>query len=168
MKPIHRCPASAFLTPSLFPLVDLWYLALLNTAAGTWASPASAPSNPFSISISEATHALTDPDPAANSCNYLLNDAAPALQHICHAHPGTGALLGGAREAGGVHRLTASLAFLLRLSPVYESQVSPLLEVLQARDVLKRKLAKGGCGEEGVTKKGVRELVEDVAMKLCP
>ncbi|KAG6872374.1 hypothetical protein C0995_010188 [Termitomyces sp. Mi166 len=67
-----------------------------------------------------------------------------------------------------VHRLTASLACLLRISPVYESQLLPLLEVLEARDVLKRKLVEGGCGEEGVTKKDVRKLVEEVANKLCP
>jgi len=67
-----------------------------------------------------------------------------------------------------VHRLTASLAFLLRLSPGYNTAISPLLEVLQARSVLKRKLTKGGCGENGVTKKEVRKLVEEVASKLCP
>ncbi|RDB15260.1 hypothetical protein Hypma_004803 [Hypsizygus marmoreus] len=67
-----------------------------------------------------------------------------------------------------VHRLSASLAFLLRLSPSYETQISPLLDVLQAREVLKRKLLKGGCGESGVSKKEVKKLVEEVANKLCP
>ncbi|KAG6823227.1 hypothetical protein H0H93_004058, partial [Arthromyces matolae] len=38
----------------------------------------------------------------------------------------------------------------------HDTQVAPLLEVLQARDVLKRKLEKGGCGENGVGKKDVR------------
>lgn len=66
-----------------------------------------------------------------------------------------------------VHRLTACLAFLLRLSPAYEMQLLPLLDVLQAQDVLKRKLAKGGCGEAGVVKKEVRKLIEEVAGKLC-
>ena len=47
-----------------------------------------------------------------------------------------------------VHRLTASLAFLLRFSPVYEAQLGPLLEVLQAKDTLRVKLEKGGCGED--------------------
>lgn len=67
-----------------------------------------------------------------------------------------------------VHRLTASLAFLVRLSPFYDAQISPLLDVLQTRAVLERKLMKGGCGEAGVSKKEVRKLVEEVATKLCP
>ena len=67
-----------------------------------------------------------------------------------------------------VHRLTASLAFLLRLSPSYKAQLVPLLEVLQGRAVLRSKLSKGGCGENGVGKKEVRRLVEEVADKLCP
>ncbi|TBU44488.1 PPPDE putative peptidase domain-containing protein [Dichomitus squalens] len=67
-----------------------------------------------------------------------------------------------------VHRLVAALAFLLRLSPSYEGQLGPLLEVLQARDTLKSKLEKGGCGENGVQKPEVRKLVEEVATKLCP
>lgn len=46
-------------------------------------------------------------------------------------------------------------------------QLLPLLDVLQAQDVLKRKLAKGGCGETGVVKKEVRKLIEEVAGKLC-
>ncbi|OCH87713.1 DUF862-domain-containing protein [Obba rivulosa] len=67
-----------------------------------------------------------------------------------------------------VHRLTAAVAFMLRLSPVYDAQLAPLLEVLQARDTLKSKLERGGCGEQGVQKKDVRKLVEEVAEKLCP
>ncbi|KAL1722832.1 PPPDE putative peptidase domain-containing protein [Schizophyllum commune] len=67
-----------------------------------------------------------------------------------------------------VHRLTACLAFLLRLSPFYDTQVVPLLEVLQAKSILLGKLEKGGCGENGVTKPEVRSLVEEVAQKLCP
>ncbi|KAI8986183.1 DUF862-domain-containing protein [Trametes punicea] len=66
-----------------------------------------------------------------------------------------------------VHRLTAALAFLLRLSPFYESQLASLLEVLQSRETLKSKLAKGGCGENGVQKPEVRKLVEEVARELC-
>ncbi|KDQ62274.1 hypothetical protein JAAARDRAFT_189616 [Jaapia argillacea MUCL 33604] len=67
-----------------------------------------------------------------------------------------------------VHRLTASLAFLVRLSPLYDEHLSPLLEVLQARDVLKGKLVRDGCGALGVQKKDVRNLVTEVADKLCP
>ena len=68
-----------------------------------------------------------------------------------------------------VHRLIASLAFLLHLSPFYESQLKPLLEVLQVKDVLKEKLAGGpeGCGEKGVVKKDVRSLISEVADELC-
>ncbi|KAG2123341.1 PPPDE putative peptidase domain-containing protein [Suillus cothurnatus] len=66
-----------------------------------------------------------------------------------------------------VHRLTASLALLIRLSPSIE-QLTSLLEVLQAQKILKSKLEKGGCGETGVVKKEARKLIEEVAKKLCP
>jgi len=66
-----------------------------------------------------------------------------------------------------VHRLTASLAFLLRFSPVYEAQLTPLLEVLQAKDTLRSKLTKGGCGDEGVQNPDVQKLVQQVADALC-
>ncbi|KAH9847895.1 DUF862-domain-containing protein [Lenzites betulinus] len=66
-----------------------------------------------------------------------------------------------------VHRLTAALAFLLRLSPFYETQLRGLLEVLQSQETLQSKLAKGGCGENGVQKPEVRKLVNEVASKLC-
>jgi hypothetical protein len=62
-----------------------------------------------------------------------------------------------------VHRLVASLAYFLRLSPVYEDEVSPLLEVLQAKDTLKTKISEGP-----VKKSEVKKLVEEVATKLCP
>jgi desumoylating isopeptidase 1 len=68
---------------------------------------------------------------------------------------------------GTVHRLTASLALLIRLSPCLE-QLTPLLDILQARRKLKRKLEKGGCGDAGVVKKEIRKLIEEVAEKLCP
>jgi len=63
-----------------------------------------------------------------------------------------------------VHRLTATLALLLRLSPVFETQLLSLLEVLQARDMLRGKLAGGALK---VQKKEVRVLVLEVADKLC-
>ncbi|KAF8558342.1 DUF862-domain-containing protein [Imleria badia] len=66
-----------------------------------------------------------------------------------------------------VHRLVACLGLLLRLSP-YTAQVTQLLEMLGAREVLKGKLEKGGCGESGVVKKEVRRLILEVADKLCP
>lgn len=69
-----------------------------------------------------------------------------------------------------VHRLAASLGCFLRLSPYHgvDTQILPLLEVLQARQTLITKLEAGGCGENGVVKKEVRKLVEEVALKLCP
>ncbi|KAJ8691197.1 hypothetical protein PTI98_010795 [Pleurotus ostreatus] len=68
-----------------------------------------------------------------------------------------------------VHRLVAALAALLRLSPFHE-QLGGLLEVLQAKEVLKRKLATGNFGaggKGGVKKEEVRALIRDVADKLC-
>ena len=73
-----------------------------------------------------------------------------------------------------VHRLVASLAFFLHLSPVYESHLEPLLEVLQVKDILRAKLRgavagneEGGFGKKGVEKREVRVLVEEVAGELC-
>lgn len=67
-----------------------------------------------------------------------------------------------------VHRLVASLAFILRLSPFYEHHLAPIVDVLQARSILRGKLDKGGCGPNGVEKKDVRKLIEEVARHLCP
>ncbi len=68
-----------------------------------------------------------------------------------------------------MHRLVASLAFLLHLSPFFETQLKPMLDVLEARSALLAKLkgGEGGFGEKGVSKKEVRALVEEVATKLC-
>jgi hypothetical protein len=68
-----------------------------------------------------------------------------------------------------VHRLTAALALFLRLSPWYDDQLKPLLEVLQVKDTLKNKLRKGNGWESdgGVSKKEVRLLIAEVADKLC-
>jgi len=68
-----------------------------------------------------------------------------------------------------LHRLVASLAFLLHLSPFFETQLKPMLDVLEARSALLAKLkgGEGGFGEKGVSKKEVRALVEEVATKLC-
>lgn len=68
-----------------------------------------------------------------------------------------------------VHRLAASLALFLRLSPFHDEQLKPLLEVLQAQEKLQGKLRKGDGweGDGGVGKKEVRHLIEEVAGKLC-
>ncbi|TFK69555.1 thioredoxin family protein [Pluteus cervinus] len=66
-----------------------------------------------------------------------------------------------------VHRMVASLALLVFLSPSHET-LSQLLEALQAKTILKEKLAKGGCGPNGVTKKDVRKLIEVTAAQFCP
>lgn len=68
-----------------------------------------------------------------------------------------------------VHRLTASLAFFLHLSPFYETQLLPLLEVLQVQNTLKTKLAGGADGleDKGAQKREVRSLILEVADKLC-
>jgi hypothetical protein len=57
-----------------------------------------------------------------------------------------------------VHRLTATWAFWIRLSPFYEDRLVPLLSVLQVDETLKSKLA-----DDGRLKKEVRALVGDVA-----
>ncbi|KAH9969699.1 PPPDE putative peptidase domain-containing protein [Russula dissimulans] len=64
-----------------------------------------------------------------------------------------------------VHRLTATLAFLIRLSPFYQDELAPLLGVLQVGETLKSKL--DGKGKLTVRKKEIRALVEEVADRLC-
>jgi desumoylating isopeptidase 1 len=64
-----------------------------------------------------------------------------------------------------VHRLTATLAFLIRLSPFYEDELVPLLGVLQVGETLKGKLAEDG--KLKVRKKEIRALVGEVADRLC-
>ncbi|KAF8192182.1 PPPDE putative peptidase domain-containing protein [Pholiota molesta] len=68
-----------------------------------------------------------------------------------------------------VHRLVAALAFFLRLAPQYDAQIAPLLEVLQSREILRRKLSTGDgwTAAGGIGKKEVRRLVGEVAEKLC-
>jgi len=68
-----------------------------------------------------------------------------------------------------VHRLTAALALFVRLSPWYSDTVRPLLQVLQTQGTLRSKLRQGlgWEGEGGVGKKEVRELIAEVAEKLC-
>lgn len=64
-----------------------------------------------------------------------------------------------------MHRLTATLAFLIRLSPFYQDELAPLLGVLQVSETLKGKLA--GDGKLKVHKKEIRALVMEVADRLC-
>jgi len=60
-----------------------------------------------------------------------------------------------------LHRLVASLGFLLRLSPAYEDNLSQLLEVFQVRKLLEEKAS-------SVTKTSVVHLILEVGTKLCP
>lgn len=68
-----------------------------------------------------------------------------------------------------MHRLTAALALSIRLSPGYDDIVRPLLQVLQTQGILRSKLEQGSGweGEGGVGRKEVRELIAEVADKLC-
>ena len=63
-----------------------------------------------------------------------------------------------------VHRLTATLAFLIRLSPFYEDQLVPLLSVLQVGETLKGKLAEDG---QLNVRKEIKALVREVVDRLC-
>lgn len=56
---------------SLFPLVDLWRLALLDPNVSKWASPTSA-SDPISIFMTKAAEALQDTDRASSLRNFIL------------------------------------------------------------------------------------------------
>ena len=64
-----------------------------------------------------------------------------------------------------VRRLTATLAFLIRLSPFYEGELLPLLSVSQVGETLMGKLAEHG--KPKVRKKEIRALVGEVADRLC-
>ncbi|KAJ4481957.1 PPPDE putative peptidase domain-containing protein [Lentinula aciculospora] len=231
--------AEALPLESLFPLVDLWRLALLDSSVSTWCAAGlqSAPKTiPITVFLSKVTSSAANaPRAYLLTLLRLLSNAfssrvlapqlllgqirasmtavlVPTLLHK-DASVRTAAaslvfnaaafLQKGRVEAvrnGGsgkkdiededwevemtsavveaidrekmnedvVHRLTACLGCLLRFSPFYESQMSSLLEVLQARLILKGKLVKGGCGENGVSKKDIRKLIEEIAEKLCP
>jgi hypothetical protein len=64
-----------------------------------------------------------------------------------------------------VQGLTATLAFLIRLSPFYEDQLVPVLSVLQVGETLKGKLAEDG--KLKVRKKEIRASAVEVADRLC-
>jgi len=63
-----------------------------------------------------------------------------------------------------VHQSTATLAFLIRLSPFYQDQLAPLLGVLQVSETLKGNLAEDE--KLKVLKKEIRVLVMEVADRL--
>lgn len=63
--------AAALPIASLFPLVDLWRLALLDPSISAWATP-TAPSDPLFLFLDKAAAALRTPDAATNPRNYLL------------------------------------------------------------------------------------------------
>jgi len=77
----------------------------------------------------------------------------------------TEALANEEESEDAVHRLTATLAFLIRLSPYYQDQLVPLLSVLQVQGILKGKLAEDG--KLRLRKKEIRALVGEVAEELC-
>ncbi|KAK7469356.1 hypothetical protein VKT23_003834 [Stygiomarasmius scandens] len=227
--------ASALPLESLFPVVDMWRLAMLDPAVGTWCSTVlSSPNNPVSLLLSKATSTaprpyiltllrllcnvfsspvlssrfLVDPTIKSNLTNILVKTllhqdaavrtAAASLMFNVSAYlqklrvdevrnngnvdkqgfededwqvEMVSAIVEALeREKANedvVHRLAASLGCLLRVSPFYENEAE-LLELLGAKEILKKKLQAGGCGEKGVVKKDVRKLVEEVANKLCP
>ncbi|KAH9480191.1 Desumoylating isopeptidase 1 [Psilocybe cubensis] len=231
---------------SLFPLVDMWRLAFLDPAVGTWTSnlkTASSAVDPVSVFLPKAIGTQDTASKGARNytltvlrllCNafsstalaqtLLRNDGSRGqissllIPTLLHSDPlvrtaasslafNVAAVLqkqriDSVRSGKGikadsedyladweveitsaiieaidrekeneevVHRLTAALAFYVRLSPQYESQLQPLLEVLQSRQLLKSKLAKGDGwnSDGGITKKDIRKLVEEVAGKLC-
>lgn len=63
--------AAALPVVSLFPLVDLWRLALLDPSVGSWVSPSSS-SDPIFIFLEKATTALRNPVGTSNPRNYIL------------------------------------------------------------------------------------------------
>ncbi|KDR82390.1 hypothetical protein GALMADRAFT_237672 [Galerina marginata CBS 339.88] len=237
--------ASALPVESLFPLVDMWRLAFLDPAVGSWTAslpPASA-TDPVGIFLPKAISALETTSKGARNyvltvlrllCNAFSSPVlakkllrgnetrdkitAVLVPSLLHSDPAVrtssaslafdiaavlqkerveSVKLGRGIRADSeeyladwevemvsailealdrekeneevAHRLTAALAFYVRLSPQYESQVKPLLEVLQSRQVLKGKLVKGSGWnvEGGIGKKDLRRLVDEVATKLC-
>jgi hypothetical protein len=72
-----------------------------------------------------------------------------------------------------LHRLTASLAFLVHLSPWYSAQLE-LLRVLEVKEILRIKIGQGESEEKPevkvvkVVKPEVKRLVKEVSEKLCP
>ena len=65
-----------------------------------------------------------------------------------------------------MHRLTAALAFFIHLSPFYDSEIKPLLEVLQIKEVLRSKLVVD-LGKLEIDSADIRSLIKEVSDKLC-
>ena len=59
--------------------------------------------------------------------------------------------------------MTAALAFFIYLSPSFENEIKPLLEVLQVKETLLIKLD----GDLQIQNGDVRKLIGEVAEKLC-
>ncbi|THH01928.1 hypothetical protein EW026_g855 [Hermanssonia centrifuga] len=240
---ITRTLTNALPAAQLFPLVDLWRLALLDEVVGSWcASSSGGTSDLIRIILTKALSSLSSPSDPSTTRNYILTTlrmlsnvfvtallardllsgvgkrnsvtallvasllhqdaavrtAAASLAFNVSAFVQKGRLeqvrnkygpFAGAEEDGEweveflsavlealqnetqsediVHRLTVSLAFIVRFSPVYDTHLSALLEVLQVKETLKAKLAKGGCGADGIKSPSLRKLIEQVADKLC-
>lgn len=75
-------------------------------------------------------------------------------------HPPT---LDAHKHLGEVHRLTAALAFTVRLSPFWSS-IQGVLQLLQCKEVLESKLSGSGWSKsEGVGQKSsARKIIQDV------
>jgi len=212
----------------LFPLIDMWRLALLDGAVGTWCTNAEPNCDPMKIFLTKAatmapprnfaltllrtfSNAFATPvlvqrilvsgklrdDLTGFLVANLLNEDASVRTAAASLAFNVAASLQARRvkkvqdgeistsfgdEDGDwevelvsviveaiereqseevVHRLVACLAFLLRLSPVYDSQLVPLLQVLQAKEALREKT------RVVVKKPEIKQLVEEVEAKLC-
>ncbi|KAG9005426.1 hypothetical protein FRB94_010905 [Tulasnella sp. JGI-2019a] len=69
-----------------------------------------------------------------------------------------------------VHRLTASLALMIHLSPSYADSLAPLLEVLQVKEILQAKLVQGSSTDGNAAAafgKEVHALIREVLL-MCP
>ncbi|KAF8737126.1 hypothetical protein AX14_013405 [Amanita brunnescens Koide BX004] len=60
-----------------------------------------------------------------------------------------------------VHRLTAALAFIVRLSPFWSS-IQSVLQVLQCKEVLESKLSGSGWSKSGGVGQGARKIIQEV------
>ncbi|KAI6041367.1 PPPDE putative peptidase domain-containing protein [Pisolithus marmoratus] len=215
---------------NLFPLADIWRIALLNPKFCEWSAVKRGPQNPMNMLLSKAlesrdaprsylltvlrmlSNAFSNAD-LARECNTSMRNDLTAILVLTLLHEDVAVRTAAASlafnvtaclqkhrlekieshgnidpeeedldwelevisallEAIGrenesedtVHRLTASLALLLRFSP-FIGDLMPLMEVLRSRNILTGKLQKS---DGGVTKVEIRKLIAEVAEKLCP